>query len=65
MNITITRDRLYPAASRPGPAWRWTYGYAIDGAAPVGYGTGLASLRSALRKFHPAAIVTCAWDGAR
>jgi hypothetical protein len=58
--IIITRDKLYPAVSRPGPAWRWIYSYAVDGA-PVEYGTSLASLRGMLRRRFPAHTVRTGW----
>jgi hypothetical protein len=48
--VLITRSRLYPEVARPGPAWRWTYEYAVNGAPAIGYGTGLASLRDMLRR---------------
>ncbi|PPS89590.1 hypothetical protein [Streptomyces sp. MH60] len=47
--VLITRHKLYPEVARRGPAWRWTYDYAVNGAAAIGYGTGLESLRDMLR----------------
>ncbi|MDH6141129.1 hypothetical protein P3T35_003142 [Kitasatospora sp. GP30] len=48
--VVITRSQLYPEVARPGPAWRWTYDYTVDGGPVCQYGTGLASLRRMLRE---------------
>jgi hypothetical protein len=48
--VVITRSQLYPSVARPGPAWRWTYDYTVDGGPVCQYGTGLASLRRRLRE---------------
>jgi hypothetical protein len=60
--IVVTRAKLYPSVARPGPAWRWTYSYATDNAAPVDYGTHLASLRGMLKRRYPGATVVCEWQ---
>lgn len=65
MKIRITRAKLYPVVSRPGPAWRWTYSYSVDGAAEHEYGTGLQSLRSMLRRNFKDAEVIVSWDEGR
>jgi len=66
MNANITRKQNFPSVARPGPAWRWVYSYSINGARPVEYGTGLASLRRMLReKFDVApASITEDWSAA-
>jgi hypothetical protein len=61
--VVITRSKLYPEVALPGPAWRWTYSYAVDGGPAIGYGTGLASLRDRLRvKFGRDVQITQAWQ---
>ena len=78
MRITIKRDRQYPAVARRGPAWRWVYSYStpVDVTWPDGrpgprageyitYGTGLADLRSMLRrKYGRDAQITETWKAA-
>ena len=59
--VMITRAKLYPVVARPGPAWRWSYSYSIDGASAIGYGTGLASLRDMLRHKLGKARITTDW----
>lgn len=49
-HIVITRAKLYPEVSRPGPAWQWSYHYTVDGGPNCQYGPGLASLRDMLRR---------------
>lgn len=59
--IIVTRSRLYPVVARPGPAWRWTYHYRVDGGPLAQYGPGLVSLRRMLAKFYPNARITESW----
>ena len=49
-NVVISRAKLYPEVARPGPAWRWSYTYSVDGGPRCQYGPGLASLRDRLRR---------------
>ena len=58
--IRITRAQLYPCVARPGPAWRWTYSYDVDGR-HCQYGTGLASLRDMLKRKYPGRPVIESW----
>ena len=48
--VVITRSQLYPEVAHPGPAWRWSYDYTVDGGPLCQYGTGLTSLRRMLRE---------------
>lgn len=48
--ILITRSKLYPEVARPGPAWRWSYDYRVNGGPVCQYGPGLDSLRDMLRR---------------
>ncbi|WP_108934514.1 hypothetical protein [Streptomyces ardesiacus] len=58
VTVTITRHKLYPEVARPGPAWRWSYNYRVDGGPVCQYGPGLVSLRDMLRfKFRDVRIV--------
>lgn len=59
--IRIERYKLYPVVSRPGPAWQWAYDYRIDGGPNCQYGTGLASLRSMLKRRFPKAEIVESW----
>lgn len=60
--VVLTRSQLYPEVARPGPAWVWTYDYAVNGAPAIGYGPGLASLRDMLRhKFGRDVIIVESW----
>ena len=62
--VEVTRWKLYPTFSRPGPTWRWAYSYSVNGAPAVDYGTGLASLRGMLRRKRPGCVIVEAWKGA-
>ncbi|MFI0967142.1 hypothetical protein ACH4S8_38010 [Streptomyces sp. NPDC021080] len=64
VRVVLTRAKLYPEVSRPGPAWTWSYSYAIGGAPAVGYGPGLSSLRDMLRtKFRATGVeIVEAWN---
>ncbi|MFJ4902943.1 DUF6011 domain-containing protein [Streptomyces sp. NPDC088727] len=48
--VVLTRSKLYPEIARPGPAWRWSYNYTVNGGPNCQYGTGLTSLRDMLRR---------------
>lgn len=65
--ITVSRARLYPVVALPGPTWRWTYAYEVEGDPVVKqYGTGLASLRSMLKCHFPGCTIVESWKaGAR
>ena len=45
--VIITRAQLYPEVAHPGPAWRWTYDYTVDGGPLV-----LAPARDLDRPLH-------------
>lgn len=62
--VVLTRHKLYPVVARPGPAWRWTYSYQVDNAPPLGYGTGLRSLREMVKRRYPGAVIHEAWKSA-
>lgn len=63
--VTVERAKLYPTVATPGPAWRWAYAYSVDGGPRAQYGTGLASLRSMLKRHFPGARIVEAWAPAR
>jgi hypothetical protein len=60
--VRIRRSKLYPVVARPGPAWSWTYEYAVDGGPWLQYGTGLTGLRRMLKGTHPGKTVSCEWE---
>jgi uncharacterized protein with HEPN domain len=62
MEITVTREKLYPVPGRGRAAWKWIYYYSVDGAPSVQYGTSLAALRDRLKHKYPAATVTTTWS---
>lgn len=63
--VLVTREKLYPTFSRPGPTWRWAYSYSVNGAPSVDYGTGLASLRGMLRRKFAGHVIVEEWKRAR
>jgi hypothetical protein len=60
--VRIFRSKLYPIVARPGPAWRWTYSYAVGDRPAVDYGTGLASLRGMLKRHFPGSAIQLDWQ---
>lgn len=59
--IRITRFKNYPVVSRPGPAWRWSYNYTVNGVLNQ-YGTSLTSLLRRLVAKFPDATIVKTWE---
>jgi hypothetical protein len=61
--VRITRSQLVPTPGRGyRAAWKWTYCYSVDGAPVLQFGTGLADLRSLLRRKYPTAKIIKNWE---
>lgn len=59
--VRVTRWKLYPTFSRPGPTWRWAYSFSVNGAPAIEFGTGLVTLRRVLRQKYAGHVLVEDW----